>query len=83
MASLRGTRHFLKTIQRTLRRTVTARSNSTTGGGSVGVDESLGSLYSPPLQRDYITNAEGNGPPRVLITGGLGQLGSGLAKVLR
>jgi len=30
-----------------------------------------------------VCNAEGTGPPRVLITGGLGQLGSGLAKVLR
>ena len=25
-----------------------------------------------------MTNTEGTGPPRVLITGGLGQLGSGL-----
>ena len=30
-----------------------------------------------------MTNTEGTGSPRVLITGGLGQLGSGLAKVLR
>ena len=30
-----------------------------------------------------MTNTEGTGPPKVLITGGLGQLGSGLAKVLR
>lgn len=35
------------------------------------------------LRRGLVSNSEGNGPPRVLITGGLGQLGSGLAKVLR
>ena len=34
-------------------------------------------------RRWRMTNTEGTGPPRVLITGGLGQLGSGLAKVLR
>lgn len=33
--------------------------------------------------RGMCTNSEGTGPPRVLITGGLGQLGSGLAKQLR
>ncbi len=39
------------------------------------------------LQRDVvrtmISNREGTGPPRVLITGGLGQLGRGLAKEMR
>lgn len=37
--------------------------------------------WSP--QRGICTNSEGTGPPRVLITGGLGQLGSGLAKQMR
>ena len=30
-----------------------------------------------------VSNAEGTGPPRVLITGGLGQLGRGLAETMR
>lgn len=33
--------------------------------------------------RTMIANREGTGPPRVLITGGLGQLGRGLAKEMR
>ncbi len=33
--------------------------------------------------RTLVSNAEGDWPPRVLITGGLGQLGSNLAKELR
>lgn len=36
-----------------------------------------------PQHRGLCTNSEGTGPPRVLITGGLGQLGNGLAKQLR
>lgn len=49
------------------------RALSTCAGG--GVEQSQ--------HRGICTNSEGNGPPRVLITGGLGQLGSGLAKQLR
>ena len=36
-----------------------------------------------PHARTLVTGTEGDWPPRVLITGGLGQLGSNLAKELR
>ena len=62
---------------RTLQPVATRNISTSVPSGSGGPFNSL------PLQRGLITNAEGNGPPRVLITGGLGQLGSGLAKVLR
>ena len=47
----------------------------------------LAAFTGRQLQREFrrgmVKNAEGTGPPRVLITGGLGQLGSDLAKNLR
>lgn len=46
--------------------------------GAAGRDREQQSGY-----RGICTNGEGTGPPRVLITGGLGQLGSGLAKQMR
>lgn len=77
MSSFRTTRLLVRNLQPVVY--IAARTNSTSvpsgSGGPL--------LNSLPLQRGLITNAEGNGPPRVLITGGLGQLGSGLAKVLR
>ena len=51
------------------------RAMSTAAGG---LEQQSNSGY-----RGICTNSEGDGPPRVLITGGLGQLGSGLAKELR
>ena len=57
-----------------------ARASSTVPEASGGVkDASIQSKGS----RTLVTNAEGHWPPRVLITGGLGQLGSSLAKELR
>lgn len=53
-----------------------AMSTATSVGG--GAEQQSGSGH-----RGICTNSEGTGPPRVLITGGLGQLGSGLAKELR
>ncbi len=44
---------------------------------------SVSAYSSLPLSRGMSTNSEGTDPPRVLITGGLGQLGGGLAKELR
>ena len=51
-------------------------------GSSRTLSASTASLSQGP-HRGVCTNSEGTGPPRVLITGGLGQLGSGLAKQLR
>lgn len=57
-----------------------ARASSTVPDAPGGVkDASIQSTGS----RTLVTNAEGHWPPRVLITGGLGQLGSSLAKELR
>ena len=78
MSSFRKTRLLVRTLQPVLYSATRNSSSSVPSGYGSG-----GTLSSLPLQRGLITNAEGNGPPRVLITGGLGQLGSGLAKVLR
>ena len=74
MSRYRTTRALAKTLHQVFYRATSHLPTSSISGER---------LYNLPLQRGLITNAEGNGPPKVLITGGLGQLGSGLAKVLR
>lgn len=46
-------------------------------------NRALSTLSDQGNIRTLVSNAEGDWPPRVLITGGLGQLGSNLAKELR
>lgn len=78
MAQLRTVRRLVNDYQKLRSASVIMRLQ-----GPACYCRAMSSTASSEQFRALCTNSEGTGPPRVLITGGLGQLGGGLAKQLR